>query len=58
MCPHGDARAFAVKDETVGKDDGRAFFALAHMGAEFQRLAESEPFSAGEAALGDGAPQA
>jgi len=28
------------------------------MGAEFQRLAESEPCSAGEAALGDGAPQA
>ena len=53
----GGARAFAVGNEAVGIDDRGAFLALAHMGAEFQRLAEGEPFLAGEAALGDGAPQ-
>src|SRR6266851_2782157 len=46
------ARAFAVGNEPVGIDDGRAFLALAHMGADGERLAESEPALAGEAALG------
>jgi hypothetical protein len=53
----GGARAFPVRTEAVGIDDGGAFLALAHMGAELQRLAESEPALAGETALGDGAPE-
>ena len=53
----GGAGALAVGNETVGIDDGGAFLAFAYMGAELQRLAESEPALAGKAALGDGAPQ-
>ena len=53
----GGARAFAVRNEAVGIDDRGAAFALLHMGAEFQRLAEGQPVLAAEAALGAGQPQ-
>jgi hypothetical protein len=53
----GSARALAVGNEAVSVDDRGAAFALAHMRAEFQRLAEGEPVLAGKAALGAGHPQ-
>jgi hypothetical protein len=51
------ARPFAIGNEAIGIDDRRAFLALAHMAAEAERLAEGEPALAGEATLGDAAPQ-
>ena len=46
----GGTSAFAVGNKAVGIDDGGAAFALPDMGAEFERLAEGEPFLVGEAA--------
>ena len=53
----GGARALAIRNQAVGIDEGDAFLALAHMGADSERLAEGEPALAGEAAFGDGAPE-
>ena len=42
------ARALAGGNKAVGINDRDAFLALAHMGAEFQRLAEGKPVLAAE----------
>src|SRR5580693_1680119 len=49
--------AFVIGNEAICIDDGGAALAFADIPAEAERLAESEPALAGEAALDDGAPE-